>query len=160
MGLPPVLALATLPPRPAASATWLRRVLAEGIALTRMRGVRASAEDEDRVGSRPLVAGVSCASSALDDTVSDEPRPDRTWHDASGLKGLESSRGGDGVRRRGSSRRRPVIETVATPATEDVHNSERSLLYVRTRAREHLLVTGVEPESELPETIPRDGDGP
>ena len=35
-------------------------------------------------------------------------------------------------------------------ALEDVYNTERHLLYVAcTRARDHLLVTGVEPASEF-----------
>jgi superfamily I DNA/RNA helicase/mRNA-degrading endonuclease RelE of RelBE toxin-antitoxin system len=43
------------------------------------------------------------------------------------------------------------IETVVDDADlEDVYNTERQLLYVAcTRAREHLLVTGVEPASEF-----------
>jgi superfamily I DNA/RNA helicase len=43
------------------------------------------------------------------------------------------------------------IETVADEADlEDVYNTERHLLYVAcTRARDHLLVTGVEPASEF-----------
>ena len=43
------------------------------------------------------------------------------------------------------------IETVADDADlEEVYNSERHLLYVAcTRARDHLLVTGVEPASEF-----------
>ena len=42
------------------------------------------------------------------------------------------------------------IETVADDADlEDVYNTERHLLYVAcTRARDHLLVTGVDPASE------------
>ena len=43
------------------------------------------------------------------------------------------------------------IEEVADDADlEDVYNTERHLLYVVcTRARDHLLVTGVKPESEF-----------
>src|SRR5262244_3655116 len=43
------------------------------------------------------------------------------------------------------------IETVADDADlEDVYNTERHLLYVAcTRARDHLLVTGVKPASEF-----------
>jgi ATP-dependent exoDNAse (exonuclease V) beta subunit len=43
------------------------------------------------------------------------------------------------------------IETVADDADlEDVYNTERNLLYVAcTRARDHLLVAGVEPASEF-----------
>ena len=43
------------------------------------------------------------------------------------------------------------IETVADDADlEEVYNSERHLLYVAcTRARDHLLVTGVKPASEF-----------
>ncbi len=43
------------------------------------------------------------------------------------------------------------IQTVADDADlEDVYNTERHLLYVAcTRARDHLLVTGVEPASEF-----------
>jgi ATP-dependent exoDNAse (exonuclease V) beta subunit len=43
------------------------------------------------------------------------------------------------------------IENVADEADlEDVYNAERHLLYVAcTRARDHLLVTGVEPASEF-----------
>ena len=43
------------------------------------------------------------------------------------------------------------IENVADEADlEDVYNTERHLLYVAcTRARERLLVTGVDPASEL-----------
>jgi superfamily I DNA/RNA helicase len=43
------------------------------------------------------------------------------------------------------------IETVADDADlEEVYNTERHLLYVAcTRARDHLLVTGVEPASEF-----------
>ena len=43
------------------------------------------------------------------------------------------------------------IETVGDEADlEDVYNTERHLLYVAcTRARDHLLVTGVEPGSEF-----------
>lgn len=42
------------------------------------------------------------------------------------------------------------IEAVGDDADlEDVYNTERHLLYVAcTRARDHLLVTGVEPASE------------
>jgi superfamily I DNA/RNA helicase len=42
------------------------------------------------------------------------------------------------------------IETVADDADlEEVYNTERQLLYVAcTRARDHLLVTGVDPASE------------
>jgi superfamily I DNA/RNA helicase len=43
------------------------------------------------------------------------------------------------------------IESVADEADlEDVYNTERHLLYVAcTRARDHLLVTGVDPASEF-----------
>jgi ATP-dependent exoDNAse (exonuclease V) beta subunit len=43
------------------------------------------------------------------------------------------------------------VEAVADDADlEDVYNTERHLLYVAcTRARDHLLVTGVEPASEF-----------
>jgi superfamily I DNA/RNA helicase len=43
------------------------------------------------------------------------------------------------------------IETVTDDAgLEEVHNTERHLLYVAcTRARDHLLVTGVDPTSEF-----------
>jgi superfamily I DNA/RNA helicase len=43
------------------------------------------------------------------------------------------------------------IESVADEADlEEVYNTERHLLYVAcTRARDHLLVTGVEPASEF-----------
>ena len=43
------------------------------------------------------------------------------------------------------------VETVTDEADlEEVYNSERNLLYVAcTRARDHLLVTGVEPASEF-----------
>ena len=43
------------------------------------------------------------------------------------------------------------IEAVADEADlEDIYNTERHLLYVAcTRARDHLLVTGVEPASEF-----------
>ena len=43
------------------------------------------------------------------------------------------------------------IETSATtPTCEEVYDTERHLLYVAcTRARDHLLVTGVEPASEF-----------
>jgi superfamily I DNA/RNA helicase len=43
------------------------------------------------------------------------------------------------------------IETAADEADlEEVYNTERHLLYVAcTRARDHLLVTGVEPASEF-----------
>ena len=43
------------------------------------------------------------------------------------------------------------IENIADEADlEDVYNTERHLLYVAcTRARDHLLVTGVEPASEF-----------
>jgi superfamily I DNA/RNA helicase len=43
------------------------------------------------------------------------------------------------------------IETVSDDSDlEEVYNTERHLLYVaRTRARDHLLVTGVEPASEF-----------
>ncbi len=43
------------------------------------------------------------------------------------------------------------IETVTDDADlEEVYNSERHLLYVAcTRARDHLLVTGIEPASEF-----------
>ena len=43
------------------------------------------------------------------------------------------------------------IETIADMSDlEDVYNTERHLLYVAcTRARDHLLVTGVEPGSEF-----------
>lgn len=43
------------------------------------------------------------------------------------------------------------IEAVADEADlEDVYNTERHLLYVAcTRARDHLLVTGVDPASEF-----------
>ena len=43
------------------------------------------------------------------------------------------------------------IEAVADDADlEDVYNTERHLLYVAcTRARDHLLVTGVKPASEF-----------
>jgi superfamily I DNA/RNA helicase len=43
------------------------------------------------------------------------------------------------------------IETVADDADlEEVYNTERHLLYVAcTRARDHLLVTGVDPPSEF-----------
>ena len=44
-----------------------------------------------------------------------------------------------------------AIETVADVADlEEVYNTERHLLYVAaTRARDHLLVTSVEPASEF-----------
>ena len=51
----------------------------------------------------------------------------------------------------------PIIESVKSNALslhdadlEDVYNTERHLLYVAcTRARDHLLVTSVEPASEF-----------
>jgi ATP-dependent exoDNAse (exonuclease V) beta subunit len=47
------------------------------------------------------------------------------------------------------------IDTVADPSDlEDTYNTERHLLYVAcTRARDHLLVTGVEPASEFLEDM-------
>ena len=47
------------------------------------------------------------------------------------------------------------IENVADEADlEEVYNTERHLLYVAcTRARDHLLVTGVEPASEFLEDL-------
>jgi len=47
------------------------------------------------------------------------------------------------------------IEAVADDADlEDVYNTERHLLYVAcTRARDHLLVTGVSPASEFLDDI-------
>ena len=47
------------------------------------------------------------------------------------------------------------IEAVADDADlEDVYNTERHLLYVAcTRARDHLLVTGVKPASEFLEDL-------
>lgn len=47
------------------------------------------------------------------------------------------------------------IEAVADEADlEEVYNTERHLLYVAcTRARDHLLVTGVEPGSEFLEDM-------
>ena len=44
-----------------------------------------------------------------------------------------------------------LIETVSDDADlEEVYNTERHLLYVAcTRARDHLLVTGVNPASEF-----------
>ena len=49
------------------------------------------------------------------------------------------------------------IENVADDADlEEVYNTERHLLYVAcTRARDHLLVTGVEPASEFLEDLQR-----
>ena len=43
------------------------------------------------------------------------------------------------------------VESIADEAAlEEVYNTERNLLYVAcTRARDHLLVTGVEPASEF-----------
>ena len=43
------------------------------------------------------------------------------------------------------------IETATDPSDlEEVYNTERHLLYVAsTRARDHLLITGVEPVSEF-----------
>jgi superfamily I DNA/RNA helicase len=48
------------------------------------------------------------------------------------------------------------IENVADDADlEEVYDSERHLLYVaRTRARDHLLVTGVKPASEFLDDLP------
>ncbi|RPI72401.1 MAG: ATP-dependent helicase, partial [Desulfobacteraceae bacterium] len=50
------------------------------------------------------------------------------------------------------------IETAADEADlEEVYNTERHLLYVAcTRARDHLLVTGVEPASEFLEDLKQD----
>ena len=47
------------------------------------------------------------------------------------------------------------IETVAEDSDlEEVYDTERHLLYVAcTRARDHLLVTGVEPASEFREDL-------
>jgi superfamily I DNA/RNA helicase len=47
------------------------------------------------------------------------------------------------------------IDTVADPSDlEDTYNTERHLLYVAcTRARDHLLVTGVDPASEFLEDM-------
>jgi superfamily I DNA/RNA helicase len=47
------------------------------------------------------------------------------------------------------------IETVADATDlEEVYNTERHLLYVAcTRARDHLLVTSVEPASEFPDDL-------
>jgi superfamily I DNA/RNA helicase len=51
------------------------------------------------------------------------------------------------------------IETVTDISDlEDVYNTERHLLYVAcTRARDHLLVTGVEPASEFLDDFQRSG---
>ena len=51
--------------------------------------------------------------------------------------------------------RQERIETVADDAdVEDVYSTERHLLYVAcTRARDHLLVTGVAPASEYLEDL-------
>ena len=51
------------------------------------------------------------------------------------------------------------IENVADQADlEDTYSTERHLLYVAcTRARDHLLVTGVKPASEFLDDLMRDG---
>ena len=51
------------------------------------------------------------------------------------------------------------IENVADEADlEEVYNTERHLLYLAcTRARDHLLVTGVEPASEFLEDLKAGG---
>jgi hypothetical protein len=90
-------------------------------------------------------------------------RGDRTYrqdrgHARQGLDRHDAFGKGVGVsRRRGHGLRRYVIplqeriEAVADEADlEDIYNTERHLLYVAcTRARDHLLVTGVEPASEF-----------
>jgi superfamily I DNA/RNA helicase len=49
------------------------------------------------------------------------------------------------------------IDTIADSADlEDVYRTERHLLYVAcTRARDHLLITGVEPGSEFLADLPQ-----
>ena len=56
-----------------------------------------------------------------------------------------------------SSRKLRRARSVAADADlEEVYNSERHLLYVAcTRARDHLLVTGVNPASEFLEDLGR-----
>ena len=53
------------------------------------------------------------------------------------------------------------IETVGDDADlQEVYDTERHLLYVAcTRARDHLLVTGVEPSSEFLDDVIKDGQG-
>jgi ATP-dependent exoDNAse (exonuclease V) beta subunit len=64
----------------------------------------------------------------------------------------------------GGTRRRPLqerIESVADDADlQEVYDTERHLLYVAcTRARDHLLVSGVDPVSEFLDDFQRSGLG-
>lgn len=145
---PVVLTLADVTAEAAAVGTWLKARLAEGIAPHEC-GLFVRSEDEIE-RAKAAAAGVGCRSGVLDDTVNTTSGQIAvgTMHLAKGLefRAVVVMACDDEII---PSQAR--IETVGdTGDLEDVYNSERSLLYVAcTRAREHLLVTGVEPESEF-----------
>ena len=111
--------------------------------------VRSDAQLDGR--SRPSVERPACSFKMLDDDSRDRKRatsPISTMHLAKGLefRAVVVMACDDEV-----IPLQERIETVADDADlEEVYNTERHLLYVAcTRARDHLLVTGVSPGSEF-----------
>ena len=91
----------------------------------------------------------------LDETCRAGPGAVSREHDAPGQGPRVPGRRRDGLRRRGDPARRRASTAIADSADlEDVYKTERHLLYVAcTRARDHLLVTGVAPGSEFLEDL-------
>ena len=129
-------------------AEWLKARMAEGIAPHECGVFVRSGAELARARDAVVAAGAPCR--ILDDTVTTESGSVAagTMHLAKGLefRAVAVMACDDEIL---PSQAR--IETVGdTGDLEDVYNSERSLLYVAcTRAREHLLVTAVEPQSEF-----------
>jgi ATP-dependent exoDNAse (exonuclease V) beta subunit len=80
----------------------------------------------------------------------DNQRTGCDQHDAAANWPRISSRRCHGLRRRGYPATRAHRNVAEDADLEGVYNTERHLLYVAcTRARDHLLVTGIDPASEF-----------
>ncbi len=156
-GPQPVIVVALTPEAEcAAVAEWLKQRTQEGVLPHEIGVFIRSAAEMDR--ARAAVAAVGLAGKILDEHV------DTT----SGYVSIGSMHLAKGLEFRTvvvmacdddviPSQER--IETVAEESDlEEVYNTERHLLYVAcTRARDHLLVTGVEPASEFLDDLLKSG---
>ena len=69
---------------------------------------------------------------------------------ATGYAGENLGQLHDGMRRRSDPLQQRIETAVDDADLKEVYNTERHLLYVAcTRARDHLLITGVQPASEF-----------
>ncbi len=129
-------------------AAWLRQRTGEGIAPDEIGVFVRSESQADRAKIAVALAGLAVTVPAAGTDPERGKVPLMPMHQAKGLefKAVVVAACDDDVLPLQSR-----IESVTDESDlEDVYNTERQLLYVAcTRARDHLLVTGVEPASEF-----------